>query len=185
MRKPKRRFQLLLSPRDAPRDCRIRSSGSPRARPKVLNGKFDLFLNKGRGAPAIMVEAEGYVPQSSGAITGSRNGTSPFALKKGSGPTGIVLKPDGNPAPGTKVISAGDMRNGVYVQDNGMKVQDRIYQGTRSTTTDEQGRFSFKAQVDDYAVLILVDEGFAQVTVAELKLKPEVQLQPWAKYRAS
>ena len=32
------------------------------------NGSLDLFLNKGRGAPDIMVEAEGYVPQSSGAI---------------------------------------------------------------------------------------------------------------------
>jgi peroxiredoxin len=142
------------------------------------NGKFELFLTKGRGAPAIAVEAEGYLPQASGAITGSETNLT-FLLKKGTGPTGIVLKPDGQPASGAKVYLA-DMRNGVYVADNGMKVQDRIYQGTRSTTTDEEGRFSFKAQVDDYAVLILVAEGFAQVTIPELKLRPEVRLQPWA-----
>src|SRR6266487_160691 len=143
------------------------------------NGSLDLFLNNGRGAPAIMVEAEGYVPQSSGAITGTETNLT-FALKKGSGPTGIVLKPDGQPASGVTVYLA-DMRNGVYVQDNEMKVQERIYQGTRSTKTDEKGSFTFKARVEDYAVLILEDEGFAQVTVKELNLKPEVRLQPWAK----
>jgi len=144
-----------------------------------INGKLDLYLNKGRSAPAIMVEAEGYVPQASGAITGNETNLT-FALKRGSGPSGIVLKPDGQPASAVKVYLA-DMRNGVYVQDNGMKVQDRIYQGTCSTMTDEQGRFSFKARVDDYAVLILEDPGFAQVTVQELRLNPEVRLQPWAK----
>ena len=143
------------------------------------NGSLDLFLNKGRGAPAIMVEAEGYVPQSSGAITGTETNLT-FVLKKGSGPTGIVLKPDGQLASGAKVYLA-DMRNGVYVQDNTMKVQDRIYQGTRSTMTDEQGKFTFKPRVDDFAILILEDEGFAQVTVEALRLKPEVKLQPWAK----
>lgn len=143
------------------------------------NGSLDLFLNKGRGAPAIMVEAEGYVPQSSGAITGTETNLA-FALKKGSGPSGVVLKPDGEPASGAKVYLV-DMRNGVYVQDKTMKVQDRIYQETRSTKTDEKGRFSFKARVDDYAVLILEDEGFAQATVEELKLRPEVKLLPWAK----
>ncbi len=143
------------------------------------NGSLDLFLNKGRGAPAIMVEAEGYVPQSSGAITGTETNLT-FALKKGSGPTGVVLKPDGQPASGVTVYLA-DMRNGVYVQDNEMKVLERIYQGTRSTKTDEKGSFTFKARVEDYAVLILEDEGFAQVTVKELNLKPEVRLQPWAK----
>jgi len=136
------------------------------------NGMLDLFLNKGRGAPAIMVEADGYVPQSSGAITGTETNLA-FVLRKGSGPTGIVLKPDGQPASGATVYLA-DMRNGVYVQDNTMKVQERIYQGTRSTKTDEQGKFTFKARVDDYAVLILEDQGFAQVTVKELNLKPEV-----------
>jgi peroxiredoxin len=73
------------------------------------------------------------------------------------------------------------MQNGVYVQDKSMKVQERIYQGTRSTTTDEQGKFSFKHRVNDYAVLVLDDSGFAQVTVEQLSGNPDVKLQPWAK----
>jgi hypothetical protein len=73
------------------------------------------------------------------------------------------------------------MKNGVYVQDKDMKVQNRVFQNTRSTSTDENGKFSFKARVDDYAILVLEEEGFAQVTVEELSQKPEVTLKPWAK----
>lgn len=150
---------------------------------EVKDGAIDLFLTKGRSAPAIMVEAEGYLPAISGAITGTETNIT-FALKKGSGPSGIVLKPDGEPAAGVKVYLA-DMRNGVYVQDNNMKVQDRIYQGTRTTTTDEQGRFAFRPYADDYAILVLEDAGFAQVTVENLKDKPEVKLQPWARVQGN
>jgi hypothetical protein len=80
------------------------------------NGHFDVFLNKGRGAPCLFVEAEGYLPQASDAINTSETNLT-FALKKGTGPAGVVLKPDGQPAPGVKVYLA-DMQNGVYVQDN-------------------------------------------------------------------
>jgi peroxiredoxin len=143
------------------------------------NGQLDVFLDKGRTAPAIMVEAEGYVPQSSGAIsTAETNFT--ITLKKGTGPTGVVLNPDGTAASGVKVYLA-DMRNGVYVQDKSMQVQDRIYAGTRSTTTDEKGRFTFKPRVDDYAVLVLAEGGFAQVPVGELSKNGKVKLLPWGK----
>ncbi len=146
---------------------------------EVKDGAIDLFLTKGRSAPAIMVEAGGYLPATSGAITATETNIA-FALRKGSGPAGVVLKPDGEPAAGVKVYLA-DMRNGVYVQDNNMKVQDRIYQGTRTTTTDERGQFAFRPYADDYAVLVLEDEGFAQVPVETLKNAPRVKFQPWAK----
>jgi peroxiredoxin/uncharacterized GH25 family protein len=154
------------------------------------NGQLDLFLNRSRGAapfiapgskagPVIMVEAEGYDPQSSGPIMGSETNFT-FALKKGGGIAGVLLKPNGEPAPDVKVYLA-DMRNGVYVQDKDMHVQERIYQGTRSTTTDEHGKFAFKRRVDDYAILVLDDDGFAQVLVDQLGTNAEVRLQPWAK----
>jgi peroxiredoxin len=143
------------------------------------NGTFDLLLNKGQTAPAIMVDAKGYIPQSSGAIMGKETNLT-FALKKGAGPTGVVLKPDGTPAVGAKVYLS-DMRNGVYVQDSDMEVQEQIFRETRRTKTDEEGRFSFPPRIEDYAVLVLQDEGFAQVTVDELRRAPEVKLKPWAK----
>jgi peroxiredoxin/protocatechuate 3,4-dioxygenase beta subunit len=145
------------------------------------NGQLELFLNKGKTLPALMVEAEGYVPESSGPIAAAETNLT-FALKKGVGPTGTILKPDGTAAAQATVYLA-DMKNGVYVQDNDMKVQSRIYRGTRSARTDENGKFSFKASVDDYAILVLEDDGFAQVTVDDLRRNPDVKLKPWAKVR--
>jgi peroxiredoxin len=147
------------------------------------NGQLDVFLNNGRGAPAILVRADGYLPQSSGPLTSAQTNIT-FALRKGTGPAGVVLKPDRTPVAGATIYLA-DMRNGVYVQNNDMKVEERIFQGTRSTRTDDQGRFSFKAEMDDYAVLVLRDEGFAQVTVEDLQRNTEVKLQRWAKVQGT
>jgi peroxiredoxin/protocatechuate 3,4-dioxygenase beta subunit len=143
------------------------------------NGHLDVFLNKGRGTPAtIMVQADGYLPQASGSITSAETNLS-FALKKGTGPTGTVLKPDGSPLSGATVYLA-DMKNGVYVE-NELKVNKRMFQDARSARTDDAGKFSFKASIDDYAILIFEDDGFAQVTVETLSTNSEVKLQPWAK----
>jgi len=145
------------------------------------NGQLDIFLTQGRSAPAIMVEAEDYEPQSSGPITGTETNFS-FALKKGGSVTGVVFKPNGEPASDVNAYLT-DMQNGVYIQDKSMEVQERIFQGTRSTRTDEQGRFRFKHRVDDYSVMVLDEAGFAQVTEEVLGRNPEVKLQPWAKVR--
>lgn len=143
------------------------------------NGTLDMFVNIGRGVPVLMVEADGYIPQSSGPLTGTETNLA-MALKRGEGPNGVILKPNGDLAIGVKVYMA-DMRKGVYVQDSSLRPNDGIYQGTRSTRTDDSGRFAFRAKVDDYAILVLDDAGFAQVTVSELSRNPEVKLQPWAK----
>ncbi|HAB15427.1 MAG TPA: hypothetical protein DCE44_03145, partial [Verrucomicrobiales bacterium] len=99
----------------------------PARQTEGANGKLDLFLNRHGSAPVILVEAEGYLPQASGAITGAETNLA-FALKKGVGPSGVILKPNGEPAAGATVYLA-DMQNGVYVQDKSMKVQDHMYQG--------------------------------------------------------
>ena len=151
----------------------------PTRKTEGTNGQLDVFLTKGRTAPAIMVEAAGYLPASSGQISGTETNLV-LSLKKGTGPTGTILKPDGEPAANAKVYLA-DMKNGVYVQDKDMKVQDRIYQGTRSTKTDAEGRFSFRPGADDYAIMVLEDAGFAQVTVDELRRHPDIKLKPWGK----
>jgi hypothetical protein len=71
-----------------------------------------------------------------------------------------VLKPAGTPVVGGTVYLA-DMQNGVYVQDNDMRVNHQSGRVTRSTYTDEQGKFSFRPSVDDHAVIVLEDEGSA------------------------
>jgi peroxiredoxin len=74
-----------------------------------------------------------------------------------------------------------DMRNGVYVDNTDMKPRERMYEGTRSTLTDEAGRFSFVPWFDSYQALVLHDSGYAAVPVQELTGETEVRLRPWAK----
>jgi peroxiredoxin len=151
----------------------------PTRQTEGTNGRFEMFLNKGPVGAAVAVSAEGYLPQASERITVAETNLT-FALKRGSGPSGVILKPDGSPAPQTAVYLA-DMRDGIYVQDPKMKVREDIYRGTRKTTTDENGNFTFSPKIDDYAVYIFNDAGFAQVPVQELAQNHAVKLQPWAR----
>jgi len=148
------------------------------------NGTFTVYLTNPRffmsrpSPPALLIEADGYLPQSSGPI--DAKGTNlVMSLKKGSGPSGVVLNPDGSPAANVKVCLT-DMKNGVYVSeslDNSLRIQDQIYRGTSHNITDAQGHFSFPPGINDYAVVVLADAGFAEMRVSELEKHPEVRLQ--------
>lgn len=142
------------------------------------NGTFTIYFTKQPQAPAVLIEADGYVPKSSGLI--GTNGTNiTLALKKGSGPVGVVLKPDGQPATNTTVYLT-DMKNGVYVAEK-LAVRDNIYRGTCSTRTDSKGHFSFTPQIDAFAIMVVDEAGYAEVLVNELEKTFEVRLKPYAR----
>ena len=145
------------------------------------NGEFDIYIGAARSAPVVMVEAQGYLPQSSDAIDTTETNLV-FALKKGAGPNGTVLSPNGTPEKQVKVYLA-NMRDGVYVGDADMSVREGLFRGTRSTVTDDKGYFSFSPRVDDYAILVLTGDGFAQVKISDLERNPQVKLQPWGKVK--
>lgn len=146
------------------------------------NGMFTIHLGKRpQSPPAMFVAADGYLPLASGLITtGDTNFV--FALKKGSGPAGVILRPDGQPATNVTVYLADAGRNGVYIGERDkLVVRDEIYRGTRKTKTDGTGHFSFQAQIDAYAILVVDTNGFADVLVANLEKSPEVRLQKYAR----
>jgi peroxiredoxin len=143
------------------------------------DGAFTVYLSHQRLPPALMVEAEGYLPKSSGLI--NTNGTNvAFEMKKGTGPSGVVLKPDGQPA-GKVTVYLTDMKNGVYVADTNLSVRDSVYRGTKSTRTDTQGQFSFPAQIDAFAVVVIDEAGYAERLVEALDTNPKLQLQPYGR----
>ncbi len=146
------------------------------------NGAFTVYLSRRPEAPpAISVEAGGYVPKISGLITtGETNFV--FALKKGRGPAGVILQPDGRPATNVTVYLADAGRNGVYAGDGGkLVVRENIYPGTRKTRTDAAGHFLFPAQPDAFAILVVDPAGFAEIRAGELGKNPEVRLQKYAR----
>jgi protocatechuate 3,4-dioxygenase beta subunit/peroxiredoxin len=146
------------------------------------NGTFTIYLNRRpQSPPAISVAADGYVPQNSELITTSETHFV-FALKKGSGPAGVILEPDGRPATNATVYLADANQNGVYAgQGDKLVVREEVYRGTRKTKTDGAGHFSFPALPDAYAVIVLDTNGFAKVRVGGLATNSEVRLQKYAR----
>jgi len=143
------------------------------------DGAFTAYFTKQQQPPAVLIEAEGYMPQASGGLTMAETNVT-FALKKGSGYKGVLLRPDGKPAADVKVYLT-DMKDGVYVSGEKLEVRENIYRGTKSSLTDAEGRFSFAPQIDAYSVIVVDDAGFAQVRAEDLARDPQVRLQAWAR----
>lgn len=144
-----------------------------------MAGRFEMYLNKGANTPEICVAAKGYLPQASELITSKETNLN-FALKKGPGPNGVILKPDGRPEGGAPVYLV-NLQNGVYVDNTNMTTRREIWRELRSTNTDSQGNFSFDPQIDDYGIVVLTDDGYAEVATQDLAAHPEIKLQPWAR----
>jgi thiol-disulfide isomerase/thioredoxin len=148
-----------------------------KSRTLATQGAFAVTLEKEKREPAVLIEADGYLPQSSGPILGLETNLT-FLLKKGDGPAGIVLTPEGRPAAGRTVYFA-RLKDLIYL--TGSKLTPKpASAGIRSAVTDAAGQFSFAPDLDAFAVVVADDSGFAQVRVEDLRASPEVRLQPWA-----
>lgn len=141
-------------------------------------GAFKMELTKERLPPSVLIEAEGYLPQSSGAIREQETNLT-FLLKKGTGPTGVVMTQDGHPAAGRTVYFS-RLKDLVYLDGTNLAPR-KVSSHVRSMLTDEAGRFSFKPDLEAFGVLVVDDAGFAEVRVEDLKSSPEVRLQPWGR----
>ena len=144
------------------------------------NGTFKVYFTKQAQAPAVLIEAEGYLPQSTGPISATNGTGITLALKKGTGYGGVVLKQDGTPATNITVYLT-DAKNGIYVDGEKLAVRDSVYRGTRKTTTDPNGRFSFKPLADAYSVIVVNEAGYAEALVKDLGSNGQVRLQPHAR----
>jgi len=150
-----------------------------KGRKTLSNGVFEVSFTKERLAPAVLIEAQGYLPQSSGFIYGLETNLT-FLLKKGSGPAGVVLTPDGHPAAG-RTVYLSRCRDLIFIEGPQLQARTNGASGTRLALTDAAGRFSFAPEIDAYAVLVVDAAGFAQARVEDLKTSPEVRLQPYAR----
>ena len=143
------------------------------------NGTFSLLLRKQGFGPGVLIEAEGYLPQSFGPLSDAESNLT-VSLKRGTGPAGRVLKPDGQPLANITVYLT-DRKNRVYLSGKTSEVDKTSYPHIRRTQTDAEGRFAFAAQIYDTAVIVVDEAGYGQVSVEDLKQSPEVRLQPWAR----
>lgn len=143
------------------------------------NGTFTLFLRPQPQGVAVSIGADGHWPQAFLHLPAAGTNLA-VALKPGNGPSGQVLRPDGQPLTNATVYLP-DLENGVQVDGKIMKVREDVFRGTRRTQTDATGHFSFSPRQDDFAVVVVDDAGFAEVKMPALQASPIVRLQPWAR----
>lgn len=142
-------------------------------------GNYEMEFDEPSEAGFVLrVEAEGYRPGVSRVLRSDEGETTlDFELEKGSGPSGIVRLPNGQPAEGVKLMIA-TLDNNLYFQNGAEQNQS----GNSAAVTDAEGRFQLPFPDDVYEVVGLHDEGWCQASESELGLDESnrLTLEPWA-----
>lgn len=126
----------------------------------------------------FQIRAEGYAPWSSEMLYFDEGDSeTTVTLKPAKRPVGIVLLPDGQPAADAKVMLAGG-QGSIF-----MNSPDRQYPGTGVITLQSgaDGSFQFDGAEDEQRIVVLHRDGFASVTVEELRRTGRIALQAWAR----
>lgn len=138
-------------------------------------GEFTVSLDEPHNGVSILVEAEGYLPRRSRTIAADEGMVAAdFQLHHGSGPSARVIDTDDRPIAGATVVLTN--YHSVEVRDASINFSELVV----PTTTDKNGAFSFSAQIEPYAVLILSDDGYLLTTGKQLEEQNELVLQPWS-----
>jgi beta-lactamase regulating signal transducer with metallopeptidase domain/thiol-disulfide isomerase/thioredoxin len=140
------------------------------------NGKYSIKFDEPSEGYVLQFVAPGYLPAESSKF-GSEKGQQTFdvALKPGAGPTGVVLLPNGRPAIGAEVAVA-TRGNRVYLKSGQFERPVRA----ETVTTDQNGQFELLPRGDEPFVLVIVhDEGFAELSGEELAGSSRIKLQSW------
>ena len=125
----------------------------------------------------IRIEADGYEPQVSRAISGNEgNVVLDFKLQNIVPITGSVLSPDGKPVPGAEVMVVTRQ----LIINNGI-AGTRPSSDKLSVTTDSSGKFSFFPPADDYSIVILDNKGYACLKKDEFTSSGNITLSGWSK----
>jgi hypothetical protein len=147
-----------------------------------INGRYNTTFNSSR-QHLLRVEADRYGPSVSRSFKEDEGAlTFDFALKEIVGVSGIVRLHDGRPAANAEIFILSPPGNSSFlgpIISNGKNTRQR--EDTILVEADAEGRFLLSPQVEPYSILVLHDEGQAEVPHQELKQTSMITLQPWAR----
>jgi protocatechuate 3,4-dioxygenase beta subunit len=124
----------------------------------------------------VRIEAEGFLPAVSRPFAADEGSAEfDFELKKGTGPEGVVLDPEGNPVEGARVYICSQSSR-PYVR-NGRNIYDDRSVGAR---TGADGRFQLPPQTEAFSLLVLHELGYAEVQPEDAGQASEMRLKRWA-----
>jgi hypothetical protein len=144
------------------------------------NGCFALDYALKSGALVLMAEAEGYLPAISDPLTVSKTNAA-IQLRKGAGPHGKLLLPDGNPADGVPVcyLVASEQAT---LTGKGVISMSRDREGSL-TITDPDGGFDFPPKLGEGEIFAAGARGFAHCRTSELAAQGKLTLRAWGSVR--
>jgi len=140
------------------------------------NGQFSLAFIPLSSTPMFRVEADGYQPFETEPLTvGNTNLL--IRLKKGDGPSGVVLLPNGKPAQGATIIFAAEREQFSLSSTGSLSAygQKEFVQ-----TTGADGRYSFAPRSTGQRLFASHAQGWADIALEQLPRNSAVELEPWA-----
>jgi hypothetical protein len=146
------------------------------------NGEYTVYLDKRWSEPLLQIKADGYLPDQLSLLPLQQTNAN-LALKKGTGPSGVVILPDGRPGAnvGVLLVCAEDQNMGLGFAGelNARQKRDRL------TKTDAAGRFSFAPEVGMQFLVADAPEGFKRVTLEMLKTNSQILLEAYGQIKGS
>jgi hypothetical protein len=139
----------------------------------ATNGAFTTHLRTNDSRPALVFEADGYLPWTSRAITDASDLAVP--MRRGIQVAGQVIKPNGAPAANVLVRLTDQFSNLVISQNSAES------SGGQTTHADAEGRFKFGPNATAFSVFISDTNGFASARAVDVLKSGRVQLLPWGR----
>ena len=129
------------------------------------DGQFVHAIEELNQGIVLKIVATGYLPQITKRLTAEDGGqTIELALKKGTGPRGVVVTANGQPAAGA-VVALGSRSAPVSVDPkNGIMTGNQAGRFAQ-VTTDAQGRFELPPEADAVLLVATSPAGFAELPV--------------------
>jgi hypothetical protein len=140
---------------------------------KGANGSFSIRLSQ-ENITALQVESDDHLPA---VIMLQTNGETHFEveLKKGSGPKGIVLAPDGAPATGAQL--------GVLIQGQSIGVSvgriNSYSEGPRTVTASTDGAFTLRSYAKAEKIIATHSSGYLEIPYSNFVSGSTLTLQRW------
>ncbi|MEM8943817.1 MAG: carboxypeptidase regulatory-like domain-containing protein [Planctomycetota bacterium] len=141
------------------------------------DGKYETEFNEPRAGHYVRIEADGYRPKVSRLLKDEEGEVRiNFELEMGSGPSGKILTPDGQPAADVELMVATPNEH-IYIY-NGHAQQ---HEGRPTSKSDEQGRYQLPFLESSNSLIVCRHEtGYAKLPATQLEVSTDITLVAWS-----
>ncbi len=144
------------------------------------NGMYEYEFRQEIFTYRIRVDADGYQSAVSECIRPDEMAESElvcdFKLDKAAAVEGVVLSPDGTPLSNAEVVIA---THWARIQNG--QIDSRSSEYNRILRTGSAGKFRFEPPVEPYLIIVLHEQGYAEVTPPEFAASPRITVSAWGR----